>query len=106
MAENNKDTYVTRETHVEKSRGSGMAFIVGGLVVAVLVIAYFLFAGGAGDMGAGNSGDAGGDTNVTVEAPEASASSGAASDGAGEGGGDAAADADTSGGSEGSASTD
>ena len=42
MAENNRDTHVTRETHVEKSRGSGMAFIVGGLVVAVLVIALLI----------------------------------------------------------------
>ena len=90
MADNNRDTHVTRETHVEKSRsGSGMAFILGGVVVAVLVIAYFVFGGTGADTGAG-------DTNVNVEAP---AVEGAADDaanaveGAAESAGDAAEEA-------------
>ena len=79
MADNNRDTHVTRETHVEKSRsGSGMAFILGGVVVAVLVIAYFVFGGNGADTGAG-------DTNVNVEAP--------AVEGAAESAGDAAEEA-------------
>ena len=51
-------------THIERERGggSGLAFIVGGLVVAVAVIAYFVFDGGA-MFGGGDP-----DTNISVEA--------------------------------------
>jgi hypothetical protein len=51
-------------THIERERGgsSGLAFIVGGLVVAVAVIAYFLLDGGA-TLGGGEA-----DTNISVEA--------------------------------------
>ena len=75
-------------THVERERkvGSGLAFIVGGLVVAVAVIAYYLFGVVAED------GDAGTNTSVeaTTEAPApvAPAGSGAAI-GAAPAGGDA-----------------
>lgn len=73
-------THTTRETHVtEKRSGSSMAFIIGGLVVAVAVIAW-LFLGGTDVDNAGVEPGVG-DTNVTVEAPEASASSGAIADG-------------------------
>ena len=52
-------------------RGSGnsaLYFIVGALVVAVLVIAFFMYGGNVGD-GAATSTPPAGDTNVTVEAP-------------------------------------
>lgn len=54
----------TTHTHIERdrSRSSGMAFIVGGLVVAVAVIAYFVLDGGA-MLGGGDA-----DTNISVEA--------------------------------------
>ncbi|ETW14397.1 hypothetical protein ATO8_00770 [Roseivivax marinus] len=83
----------TRETHVEKrSGGSGaMAFIVGGLVVAVGIL-FFVFWGGGreGDTAA----NGGGDVNVSVEetgdAAEGAAESAA---GAAESAADAAGDA-------------
>jgi hypothetical protein len=66
-------------THIERERrsGSGLAFIVGGLVVAVAVIAYFVFDGGA-MLGGGDA-----ETNISVEttetpAPAAPAEGGAA----------------------------
>jgi len=74
----NRDAHVTRETHVEKSSGSGMAFILGGVVVAVLVIAYVLFGMGGGDIASD-----GGGTDATTEAP-ASGAGGSAPDGGGE----------------------
>lgn len=55
----------TREVRTEKRSGSTMAFIVGGLVVAVLVIAWVLFSGGDGDVA-----ETGGDDNVSVEGAE------------------------------------
>ena len=60
-----------RETRTERSGGS-LAFIVGGLVVAVAVIAWLFFAGGDVDMDAAGGGEAGG-TTVNVDAPEANA---------------------------------
>lgn len=65
----NRTTYV-RET--EKRSGTSIAFIVGGLVVAVAFLVW-LFAGG--DVGVSSNGASGGDTsttNVTIQpAPEA-----------------------------------
>jgi hypothetical protein len=51
-------------THIERERrgGSGIAFIVGGLVVAVAVIAYFVLNGGV-ITGGGEA-----DTSINVEA--------------------------------------
>ena len=75
----------TRETHVEKrSGGSGaMAFIVGGLVVAVLVVVW-LFYGGSDLDGAQ-------DVNISVEgAGEAAQSVGDAASDAAESTGEAA----------------
>jgi hypothetical protein len=55
----------TTHTHIERERSgsSGLAFIVGGLVVAVAVIAFFLFDGGGMFSGGGDA-----DTNISVEA--------------------------------------
>ncbi|WP_099827312.1 hypothetical protein [Oceaniglobus indicus] len=47
----------------DNKSGNAMPFIVGGLVVAVAVIAYVLFATDGGD----TAGTGGGDVNVTVE---------------------------------------
>jgi hypothetical protein len=58
----NRTTYV-RET--KKSGGATMAFIVGGLVVAVAVIAW-LISGGDVDLAKGNSESS--TTNVTIQA--------------------------------------
>ena len=54
----------TTHTHIERERrgGSGLAFIVGGLVVAVAVIAFFLFDGSGALFGGGDA-----DTNISVE---------------------------------------
>lgn len=69
MADHTNDhtnTHVVSERVETKSGGgSGLAFIVGGLVVAVLVIAW-LFTGG--DFGV-NDGSSGGQTNINVDAP-------------------------------------
>lgn len=63
-----RSTYI-RET--QKSSGTGTAFIVGGLVVAVAVIGWFLFGGMAPVATTGADGST---TNVTIEAaPEAAA---------------------------------
>ena len=74
-------------THIERERrgGSGLAFIVGGLVVAVAVIAYFVLNGGVMTGG----GDA--DTSINVEAtsetlPAAPAEGGAETQAPAEGG--------------------
>ena len=58
----NRTTYV-RET--KNAGGATMAFIVGGLVVAVAVIAWLVF-GGNVDLATGNSDSS--TTNVTIEA--------------------------------------
>jgi hypothetical protein len=72
----------TRTTHtrIERDRrsGSGLAFIVGGLVVAVGVIAYFLFADSA------PTGGGGADTSINVEATSASPAPAAPADGGSE----------------------
>ena len=67
-------------THIERERrsGSGIAFIVGGLVVAVLVIAYFVFDGGA-LMGGGDA-----DTSINVEATSESPAPAAPAEGSAE----------------------
>ena len=88
---NTNTSHTVRDTHVtEKKSGSSMAFIVGGLVVAVAVIAWLFMAGDDVDnvstTGAVDTTTPAvdttpaGDTNVTVEAPEANASSGAAAE--------------------------
>jgi hypothetical protein len=71
----------TTHTHIERERrsGSGLAFIVGGLVVAVAVIAYFLL----GDGGLTGGGDAG--TNISVEATSESPPPAAPAEGGTEG---------------------
>ncbi|KAF0676700.1 hypothetical protein [Profundibacterium mesophilum] len=72
---NNHSSHTSRETHVtEKRSGSSMAFIVGGLVVAVAVIAW-LFLGGT-DLDSTGTATGDSDTNITVESPEASAEGG------------------------------
>lgn len=66
---NHTDTRVVHERiETDRGGGAGIAFIVGGLVVAVLVLAW-IFTGG--DFGF-NGGD-GGTTNINVEAPAAEA---------------------------------
>jgi len=65
MPDNTNTT--VRETHVrEKSGISGFAFILGGVVVAIAIVGFFLYGGFDGN-GAG-VGD-GGNTNVNVEMP-------------------------------------
>jgi hypothetical protein len=62
-------TYV-RETHLRESRepnGVGMAVIVGGLVVAVGFVLWFLF----GALVPPSTAPVEGDTNVTIEPPAA-----------------------------------
>jgi hypothetical protein len=62
-------TYV-RETHLRENRepsGVGMAVIVGGLVVAVGFVLWFLF----GALVPSSPAPTGGDTNVTIEPPAA-----------------------------------
>ena len=61
--QDNTKTYV-RETRTTESSGSSMALIVGGLVVAVALLLWFVF--GDSNMGAKNTGDT---NNVTVETP-------------------------------------
>lgn len=58
-------TYV-RETRTTQSSGAGMALLVGGLVVAVGFILWFVF-GGSGPVATGVS--QGDTTSVTIEAP-------------------------------------
>lgn len=63
-----RSTYI-RET--QKSSGSATAFIVGGLVVAVAVIAWLIY---GGIVPVSTTGADGSTTNVTIEAaPEAAA---------------------------------
>ena len=69
MADNSNRTTYVRET--EKTSGGGMAFIVGGLVVAVAVVAWLVFGGSPSTVG--TAPDAGTTTNVTVEQPAAPA---------------------------------
>ncbi len=98
---NTAHTHHTRETHVEKrGGGSGLAFIVGGLVVAVGILA-FLFWGGDAPDGAGSAG--GGDVSISVEGGEGgeAAAEGSASDGTG--GESAGASAESGGGADASA---
>ena len=73
MADPQRDKEVhTRDTYVEKkSGGSGMAFIVGGLVVAVAVLAYIFLGGDGSTSDVGSTSDGGGDVNVSVENPPA-----------------------------------
>lgn len=59
MPENNTHTHIEREK--TSGSGAGIAFIVGGLVVAVAVIAWAIY-------GFGPEGEAGGgDVNISVE---------------------------------------
>jgi len=52
MADQTTHTHYTERNNVERTRSSGaLAFIVGALVVAVALIAYFVFGGGV-EMGA------------------------------------------------------
>ncbi|MDF3072699.1 MAG: hypothetical protein K0S54_366 [Alphaproteobacteria bacterium] len=53
------------EINNNSSGGSGIYFIVGALVVAVLVIGYFVLGG--------NFGGAGGDVNIKIDPPKAEA---------------------------------
>jgi hypothetical protein len=70
MADHTDHTNNTyRETRIEERRSGGgapMAFIVGGLVVAVAIIAW-LFTGG--DFGTATTTGGAGDVNVSVETP-------------------------------------
>ena len=59
------DEYRTIETKTETSGNSTMAFILGGLVVAVGVIAWFIYGGDATPAGGGG----GTKTNITIENP-------------------------------------
>ena len=61
---NTNRTYV-RETRTTENNGVGMALIVGGLVVAVGFVLWFLF----GAFVPTSTTPADGDTNVTIEAP-------------------------------------
>lgn len=63
----NQDNYKTyvRETRTTEGSGSGMALIVGGLIVAVAFILWLVF-GGASDRPA-TTVPAGDTTNVTIE---------------------------------------
>lgn len=71
MADPDTTQHVTRETRIEKRSGStAMAFIVGGVVVAVAILAWVVFGGGDGSAPADATGPAAGDTtNITVETP-------------------------------------
>ncbi|GGL40245.1 hypothetical protein GCM10010983_41590 [Caulobacter rhizosphaerae] len=46
MGTTTRETNVAEETNTSGGGGTGMAFIIGALVVVVAVIAYFVFAGG------------------------------------------------------------
>lgn len=73
------DQINTTSTPQRSGGNSGMAFIVGMLVVVVAVLGFVVFRGGGG-------GEAGGkDINVTIESPEPAAEAGAATEGAAEG---------------------
>jgi len=54
------DTHTSSSAHPGGSGGNSMAFIVGGLVVAVAVIGFFLFTGASVDDGSS-------DVNINVE---------------------------------------
>lgn len=54
------NTHTSSSTHTGGSGGNGIAFIVGGLVVAVAVIGFFLFSGVSVDDGSS-------DVNISVE---------------------------------------
>jgi len=56
-----------RESRTEKKSGTGMALIVGGLVVAVAIIAWFFFAAGNGDVATTGATTGEGDVNVSVD---------------------------------------
>jgi hypothetical protein len=66
--QDNYKTYV-RATRTTESNGVGMAIIVGGLVVAVGFVLWFLF----GAFVPSSTAPADGDTNVTIENPAAPA---------------------------------
>ncbi|APX88342.1 hypothetical protein BV394_00190 [Brevirhabdus pacifica] len=69
------------ETHTDKRSGTGLALIIGGLVVAVALIAWFLMGGDGADLGTATTTGAG-ETNIQIEAPEGgSATSGATAEG-------------------------
>ncbi|ETX29563.1 hypothetical protein [Roseivivax isoporae] len=92
----------TRETRVERGGSGPLAFIVGGLVVAVGILAFVFWGGGAPDGATGSAG--GGDVSISVEggeggeaAAEGSAGTGAEA-GAAAGDDGAAAGAEASGG--------
>ena len=53
------------EIHNNPSTGAGIYFVVGALVVAVLVIGYFVF---GGQLGGGGS-----DVNIRIDPPKAEA---------------------------------
>ncbi len=75
------DMNITSETVVEKPGNGGMIwFIVGGLVVAVAVIFYFM---NGGDV---PTTDGGGDVSVTVEGDNNAAPADSAAEGSAEGG--------------------
>ncbi len=74
---------MTSET---KSGNTGLAFIVGGLVVAVGIIAYFVFSGG--EIGIGGGGDS---TTVTIESNTGGGEAAAPAEGGGAPAGDGGA---------------
>lgn len=81
MSDPNNNMRTHTETHTERTRSGGaMAFIVGGLVVAVLVIAWFIYGGDIDTAGSGAVGD--GETNISIEAPEGGNASAGATAGA------------------------
>ena len=59
----------------EASGNKGMAFILGAVVVAVLVLGFFIL-GGQVPTGAPASGEGGGNTSITIENPSAPAPQG------------------------------
>ena len=63
------DEYRTIETKTETGGNSTMAFIIGGLVVAVGVIAWFIYGGDVTPA----SGGGGTKTNITIENPKPAA---------------------------------
>ncbi|SFE80826.1 hypothetical protein [Roseivivax sediminis] len=103
---NSTHTQHTRETHVERKGSGGMgalSFIVGGLVVAVGILAFVFWGGGAPDTGGNASGD---DVSISVEGGEGGEGGTAAAEGeAGSGGDSAGAAAEAEGGSGGGGST-
>lgn len=93
MADNihtHSERETVREVPARSGRGSGFAFILGGVVVAVAVIAYFFFEGR--DIGGAPAGSGGGDVSVTVTNEGGGAEGGVAPEGgSAEAGGESAA---------------